>query len=141
MNARSNSKNRANEPQPCDAPHALTSYQRGLAGEARACVAYEARGAEVLGQRCRMSGGEIDLVLRQPHALYGDMIVFAEVKRRKTLQQAAESLQPRQQARIARAAEIWLADHPKYQSMTCRFDAVLLDDQGRIEVIENAWMA
>lgn len=80
-------------------------------------------------------------MLRQPHALFGDIIVFVEVKRRKTLHQAAEALQPRQQARIARAAEIWLSEHPGYAKATCRFDAVLLDAEGQVEIIENAWMA
>ncbi len=141
MNARLNSKNRADDAQLCEASPTLTSYQRGLAGEARACETYQASGAEVLGQRCRTQGGEIDIVLRQPHALFGDIIVFAEVKRRKSLRQAGESLQPRQQARIARAAEIWLADHPEFTGATCRFDAVLLDEDGNMEVVENAWMA
>ncbi len=117
------------------------SYQAGLAGEARARDLYCRSGGEVLAQRCRTAGGEIDLIVRQPHALWGDVIVFAEVKRRKTLAQAAESLQTRQQGRIARAAEIWLSERPEWQAATCRFDAVLLDELGQAQVIENAWMA
>lgn len=138
MNALSNSKIKASNG---DHPAPQTNYQRGLAGEDRACASYQDRGAEVLGQRCRLQGGEIDIVLKQPHALFGDVIVFAEVKRRKTLRQAAESLQPRQQARIARAAEVWLAEHPQFAQAICRFDAVLLDEEGQIEIIENAWMS
>jgi putative endonuclease len=118
-----------------------TSYQAGLAGEAQARDLYRQGGAEVLAQRCRTEGGEIDLIVRQPHALWGHVIVFAEVKRRKTLALAAESLQIRQQARIARAAELWLAERPEWQAAVCRFDAVLLDEDNQVQVIENAWMA
>jgi putative endonuclease len=118
-----------------------TSYQAGLAGEAQARDLYCQSGGEILAQRCRTEGGEIDLIVRQPHALWGDVIVFAEVKRRKTLALAAESLQARQQARIARAAELWLAERPQWQAATCRFDAVLLDENNQSQLIENAWLA
>ena len=43
--------------------------------------------------------------------------------------------------RIARAAELWLADRPEWQAATCRFDAVLLDENNQSQLIENAWLA
>ncbi len=52
--------------------------------------------------------GEIDIVARRRGVL-----VFVEVKARTTLDDAALSLLPRQQQRIAAAAGAWLAAHPE----------------------------
>jgi putative endonuclease len=48
------------------------------------------------------------------------------VKARATLDGAAESVTERQRARIATAAEIWLANNPKIKFQDLRFDAVLI---------------
>ena len=54
------------------------------------------------------------------------MLIFVEVKARSTLDAAAESLQPRQQRRIAAAASAWLALNPNDVDSNIRFDAVLV---------------
>ena len=113
------------------------AYPDGLKAEQAAKAYYDA----VLDQRFRSEAGEIDLVTTKNHALFGDVIIFAEVKKRKTLEEAAYSLQPKQLARIASSAECWLAANPQHQGKTCRFDAVLMDEQGQTQLIENAWMA
>jgi len=48
------------------------------------------------------------------------------VKARNTLDDAALSLLPRQQQRIAAAAGAWLAAHPEDAESNIRFDAVLV---------------
>ena len=81
------------------------------------------------------------MVARAQHQIFGDMIVFAEVKKRKSLEKAAYALDARQLQRITSSAECWLAENPDHQGKTCRFDAVLMDEAGRTQIIENAWMA
>lgn len=84
--------------------------------------------------RCRM--GEIDLILKD-----GATLVFAEVRLRSNAHfgGAAASITPAKQARISRAAQIYLQQ--SNIDAPCRFDAVLLDglDAGRIEWIKNAF--
>jgi len=54
------------------------------------------------------------------------LLVFVEVKARNTLDEAAESLQTRQQRRIAAAAEAWLAAYPEACIQDLPFDAILV---------------
>ena len=54
------------------------------------------------------------------------MLVFAEVKSRVNLDEAAESVDVRQRRRIAAAAEIWLANNPDESIRDIRFDAILV---------------
>ncbi len=54
------------------------------------------------------------------------LLVFVEVKARAKLDDAAESVTPRQQRRIVAAAEAWLAEHPDDAQGGIRFDAMLV---------------
>ena len=54
------------------------------------------------------------------------MLLFVEVKARAQLDDAAESVLPRQQRRIAAAAAAWLARHPGDVDSYIRFDVVLV---------------
>ena len=53
-------------------------------------------------------------------------MIFVEVKARASFDEAAESVTVRQRARIAAAAEIWLANNPKIKFQDLRFDAILI---------------
>jgi Holliday junction resolvase-like predicted endonuclease len=46
---------------------------------------------------------------------------------------------PHAHARIAAAAEVWLAENPSYSSYPMRFDLVLVSAKQEIAIIENAW--
>lgn len=78
--------------------------------------------------------GEIDLIIKNQTTL-----VFVEVKKRKNISTAAYSILPKQQSRIRRAAEIFLAHHPEFSEFNIRFDAVLIQLPFTIEHIENAF--
>lgn len=78
--------------------------------------------------------GEVDLIVQRFNTL-----VFVEVKKRKDLTTAAYSILPKQQERIRRAAEAFLATHPKYAEFDIRFDAVLVQTPFKIQHIENAF--
>jgi putative endonuclease len=99
----------------------VTSFQTGLSAERRACLYLIAKGYRILARRYRTPHGEIDVVAKRRTTL-----VFAEVKARNSLDEAAYSVTPRQQQRIATAASLWLAAHPDHANLDCRFDVILI---------------
>jgi len=54
---------------------------------------------------------------------------------------AAEHLTERQMARIYGAASEFIGNEPAGQLTPCRIDVALVDGQGRIEILENAYAA
>lgn len=65
--------------------------------------------------------GEIDFI-----AVRGQVIVFVEVKQRKSLEKAAYAVSLHQRRRIWRAAETFLRKHQQYAGYDIRFDIVLV---------------
>jgi putative endonuclease len=80
-----------------------------------------AKGFRILARRWRSPFGEIDIIARRRQ-----LLVFAEVKARASLDEAAESVSERQRWRIAAAAEVWLAANPVEIVRDIRFDAILV---------------
>ena len=111
------------------AHHSARSYYAGLLAEECAARRYETDGGRVRASRWRCPEGELDLVVELPRE-----IVFVEVKARR---HGAETVTPRQWARIGAAASRYLAEHTD-GTVPCRFDLALVDRLGRIERIENA---
>ncbi len=114
----------------------LTAYRAGLAAEETVAQTYERTGRPVLATRWRGSAGEIDLIAQD-----GDGVVFIEVKKSRSHAQAAARLTRRQMDRIYGAGSEFLATQPRGQLTDVRFDLALVDEKGRVEVIENAFMA
>jgi putative endonuclease len=106
----------------------------GLAAEAAAARALEADGWTILARRLRTAAGEIDLVAER-----AGLLAIIEVKRRPSLAEAAYALAPRQQARLLAAAEILLAEHPDWGREGVRFDLLLVDAQGTVRRIADAF--
>lgn len=112
------------------------AYHRGLAAEDQVVAAFERRGARVLARRWRGGSGEIDLIVDEPGC-----VVFVEIKSARTHQLAAERVGARQLRRIAGSAVEFLDTQPKGQLTPARFDVALVDQQGRIDVLENVLAA
>ncbi len=91
------------------------------------------KGYRILGRRVRTRLGEIDLVAQTP----GGVVCFIEVKARRVHDDAVELLRPRQQARIARAAALYLAGRPHLARNGQRFDVVIV--AGWPRHIRDAW--
>lgn len=108
------------------------AYSSGIMAEGVAAQIYLSRSAALLGQRTRIGGSEIDMIVRD-----ADETVFVEVKARRTLADAAYAVSPRQSARLAVAAQAWLEREGR-QNDNIRFDVVLIDRQGNSEILENA---
>lgn len=113
------------------------SYRAGLAAEEAVARRYAGRGDRVAARRWRGQSGEIDLVVRDS----AGNLVFIEVKQSRSHADAAMHLGERQMRRIWSAASEFLAGEPSGQDTPARFDVALVDGQGRIEVIENAFAA
>ncbi|MDB5369380.1 MAG: endonuclease [Roseomonas sp.] len=121
-------------PRPKDPALRAAAEARGRFAEARAASRLAEDGWQVLDRRARTAAGEIDMVAERE-----GLLAFIEVKARPTLAQAAFSLGPRQRARLLAAAELWLAAHPGHGSAGMRFDVVLLDAQGQMRRIADAF--
>lgn len=112
-----------------------TAYHAGLAAEETVAQTYERTGRAVLAKRWRGSCGEIDLIAQD-----GEGVIFIEVKKSKSHSQAAARLTRRQMDRIYGAGAEFLATQPRGQLTDVRFDLALVDEAGRVDVIENAFM-
>jgi putative endonuclease len=78
--------------------------------------------------------GEIDII-----ALRGQTLIFAEVKKRSTIDKAAYALLAKQRQRIKRGAEVYLKRNPQYSNYNMRFDAILIKLPLTIKHIQNAF--
>lgn len=110
------------------------NHHAGHAAEASVARHYEARGIPICARNWRGSGGELDLVGRQ-----GEQLIFVEVKHSRTHDLAASHVSQAQIARIFQTVDEFLAGEPKGLLTDLRIDLALVDGQGRIEIVENAF--
>lgn len=112
------------------------SYHAGLAAEDIVAQTYARKGQATLAKRWRGNSGEIDLIAQN-----GDGVIFVEVKKSKTHAKAVQRITTRQMERIWGAGAEFLETMPKGQLTDVRIDVALVDEVGRVNVIENAYMA
>lgn len=111
----------------------VRAEQAGRAAETLAAWAYRFRGFEILDRRFRAAGGEIDLVARK-----GGLLVFAEVKRRATVDAAVFAVTSTNRRRLERAVKSWLARNPRFSRADIRYDIAAVAGW-RVEIAESAW--
>lgn len=116
--------------------HHHRTHRHGLRAEWLTAWFLRLRGWQIVAQRWRCSAGEIDLI-----AVRRKTLAFVEVKARPTLEAGLYALQPRQQARISRAASAWLAAHPAYSAHTMRLDLVVVSGLWHIRHVRDAFEA
>ena len=104
----------------------LAAEKRGRSSETLAALLLQLKGYRILGRRVRTHAGEIDLVAAAP---FGP-VCFIEVKARGLARAAAEAVGESQQARIARAASLYLASRPQLARRGSRFDIVAIAPRG-----------
>lgn len=112
------------------------AFSSGRLGEDAVCRDYLDRGYDLVSSRWRGRSGEIDLILKRD-----DEYVFVEVKTSSRHAYAAERIGARQIERICRAALEFCASLASGMLTLMRFDAALVDQVGRVEIIENAFSA
>lgn len=112
----------------------LRNYLAGHAAEASVARHYEDHGVTICARNWRGVTGEIDLIGRD-----GDTVVFVEVKHSRTHDLAASHVSPAQIRRIFATVDEFVAGEPKGLLTDVRIDLALVDGQGRIDVVENAF--
>ncbi len=76
--------------------------------------------------------GEIDLIFKS-----GSEIVFCEVKCRSSNFASSELVSKRQQARLIRSAEDFLAQNPRFNFKTVRMDIALVKSLFNVVIYKN----
>jgi putative endonuclease len=109
--------------------------RRGRRGEWLAMLMLVLKGYRILGRRIRTHAGEIDMVARTP----GGIVCFVEVKTRNSLREAQEAVLPKQAARIARAAELFMAQRPWLMANGVRYDTIIVTARGWPRHLRDAW--
>lgn len=110
------------------------NYLAGHAAEGAVARHYEAAGVAIACHNWRGTGGELDLIGR-----LGDQVIVVEVKHSKTHDLAATHITRAQIDRIFRTVDEFLGGEPKGLLTDVRIDLALVDGQGRIDVVENAF--
>jgi putative endonuclease len=110
------------------------SEEAGRAAELIALWYLRLKGWRLLAYRYKSRVGEVDLVMRR-----GDVTAFIEVKARKSLDGAIESVSPRQARRISAAARHFLMQDRAAALQSCRFDIVAVSPYQWPRHIENAF--
>jgi putative endonuclease len=92
-------------------------------------------GYEIIAERYRWRGGEIDLIARD-----GDVLVFIEVRSRsqEIFGLPEETINHRKQHKILLTAQHYLARHPT--NLAVRFDVVALSG-GKLRLYKDAFRA
>ncbi len=112
----------------------VTACSAGRMGEDSVQRDYLARGYAQVASRWRGQSGEIDLILQR-----GDEFIFVEVKKSSRHHYAAQRIDRRQMDRICRAALEFCGGLASGLLTLMRFDAALVDQFGRVQIIENAF--
>jgi putative endonuclease len=110
------------------------NYHAGHAAEGSVARHYEDRGIAICARNWRGITGEIDLIGRR-----GSEVIFVEVKQSRSHDLAASHLSQAQIGRIFASVDEFLAGEPMGLLTDVRIDLALVDGQGRIEVLENAF--
>ena len=96
-------------------------YRQGHWAETIAAAYLLAKGHRILARRFKCPAGEIDLI-----AIRGRRVAFIEVKRRPTQADCEAAITPRLRQRVHRAADLWLAKRPRYQTCDLGFDLIFI---------------
>jgi putative endonuclease len=108
-------------------------YRRGWLSEHLAAAFLMAKGYRVLARRQKTPAGEIDVI-----AVRRGRLAFVEVKQRASIAEAEAAVGPRQRARVRRAADLWLARHPRFAAHEIGFDLIFLVPRRWPIHLENA---
>lgn len=84
----------------------------------------EARGLKILERNYKCRYGEVDIICEE-----GDTLVFVEVRFRKRVEYAAESIDEKKQVRLMRTALTYLGSEDR----DVRFDCILIDEHTNVD--------
>jgi len=97
------------------------STAQGRNGEDIASAYLKRRGYNIIGRNLRLGRGELDII-----ACSQELLLFVEVKTHKSRESGLLAVNEDKCARLYSAAEAWLAKHPEYTGLQCRFDLIIV---------------
>lgn len=106
----------------------------GHRGEFLAANYLRLKGYKILAQRFKTKSGEIDII-----ASRNDLLIFVEVKARKTLAEAKDAISGRSKRRIIKCGGIYVGKNRQYQSYGIRYDAVFLINGWTVVHEQDFW--
>ena len=116
----------------------MTNKNSGKLAEFIARLYFRLKGYKIIAKNhkgaLKMPAGEVDFI-----ALKRKTLVFVEVKKRQSIENAYYAIKPNQQKRIINAAKLFIKRHRIYQNFNVRFDAFVVCFPFKIVHIENAW--
>ena len=109
---------------------------KGIYAENLALKYFLSHGYKLINSRYKRKGGEIDLIICNDNTL-----IFCEVRFRKNILSAAESINKLKKTRIIETAKKFLIEYSQTikQFNYYRFDVILIDHKGNISHVENAF--
>jgi len=117
-------------------PRRRRARRRGRRGELLCRWHLRLRGWRILARDWRCPVGEIDIVARRRGVL-----AVIEVKTRPDFATGAAAVAPRQQRRIARAAEAFLMMRPELAELAVRFDVMVVAPGRLPRHLAGAWLS
>ena len=105
---------------------AIDRKARGKAAETAALEALLKAGLREVARNVNYRGGELDLVMLDAGGRHADVLVFVEVRYRKSQSfgGGAASVDINKRRKLVHAAQSFLAEHREYANTACRFDVV-----------------
>ncbi len=110
------------------------AFRAGRTAETQCAWVLRLKGYRILARNWKTPVGEADIIARR-----GRLLVFVEVKARATHAAGAEAVSPRQQQRVRRAAEAFLAAHPALAGLDMRFDIMTIAPRSWPTHSPGAW--
>ncbi len=109
--------------------------EKGTAYESLALSHLQKAGLTLLARNYTCRLGEIDLVMREKQS-----VVFIEVRYRKSAEHGtgAATIGATKRTKLIRTAKLYLQEHPRLATSTCRFDAVTIS--GDMEAPDIRWL-
>ncbi len=95
--------------------------KRGHRAETLAALYLRLKGYRILAKRFKTKLGEIDII-----ATKGDLVAMVEVKARRTVQEAVDSVTATAQHRIHNSADLWLGKQRNAERLSIRFDIIAI---------------
>jgi putative endonuclease len=109
--------------------------RRGRRSEFVAMLLLVLKGYRIVARRVRTHAGEIDLIAQSPRGI----LCFVEVKGRESVREGREALLPRQQDRISKSAEMYLAQRRSGIPKGVRFDTIVVAARRWPVHVRDAW--
>ncbi|HWU64730.1 MAG TPA: YraN family protein [Ensifer sp.] len=110
------------------------AYRLGFSAEYKAALFLLLKGYHIAAMRYRTRGGEIDIIARK-----GDLVVFVEVKARRSLQAGIDAVSFEAQRRIHAASAHWLSRQPDFARISARYDILVISPFRLPKHIKNAF--